>query len=410
MPLRHPSAFAWLRQDRRPRLQRRIVKLRDWELKMPGPAKSRKRCFVTWVVACLCLYNARIFAGILQPGDIVFADGGLDAVIRLDPTTLATNHIASINFTDATGGIAIGRNGDIYAMRQVLGFGAYAEFIRIDGQTGATNKLSNETFIYTGHRMKLSPDGQSLVVGGEAQNFIRGVFRVDLTTGHQSIITTNFTDSPDYERPWDVAFSPQGNMYVTDFAYDNLLRFNADGSNRQHVSDGGLFQFIGGIDVGADGSIYIADRNYHGIIRVDPLNGTQTSVTTFGLLSNPSDIAVAPDGTLIVADAVADVVVRVDPATGQQTLLHSGTPGPRSPCVFSPPAPAAPALAVARSGNSPVVSWTEPANQWRLQTTETPADINSWNDSDLSIDANGDQRSVIIQPNLAAFYFRLRKL
>lgn len=369
--------------------------------------KTQKR---TIAVLFLAWLTSPAFGGILNPGDIVFADSGLDVVIRLDPTTLATNHIASVNFTDATGGIAIGHNGDIYAMRQVLGFGAYAAFIRIDGQTGATNNLSNETFIYTGHRMKLSPDGLSLVVAGEAQNLIRGVFRVDLATGHQTIITTNFTDTPDYERPWDVAFSPQGHMYVTDFAYDNLLHFNADGSGRQHVSDGGLFQFIGGVDVGPDGSVYIADRNYHGIIRVDPQNGGLTSVTTFGFLSNPSDLTVAPDGTLIVADSVADVVVRVNPVTGQQSLLHSGTPGPRSPCVFSPPGPAAPTLAVERSGNSLMISWTDPASEWQLQTTETPADVNSWTDSNLGIDVNGNQRSVTIQPNLAAFYFRLRRL
>jgi streptogramin lyase len=347
--------------------------------------------------------------GILQPGDIVFVDSGLDVIIRLDPNTSATNHIVALNCPDATGGIAVGRNGDIYAMRAKLGFDAYAEFFRIDGQTGATNKLSNETFIYTGYRMKLSPDGLSLVVAGETQNFRRGVFRVDLASGHQSVITTNLTDSPDYERAWDVAFSPQGHIYVTDFAYDNLLRFNVDGSGRHLVTDGGLFQFIAGVDVGTNGTIYIADRNYHGIIRVDPVTGAQSSVTTSGFLQNPSDITVAPDGTLIVADSSADVIVRVDPATGQQTLLHSGTPGPRSPCVFWSPAPASPSLEVQPSVNSVVVRWTDPVDGWQLQTSETPAVPNSWADSNLVPIANGDQRGVTIQPDGGALFCRLQK-
>lgn len=348
-------------------------------------------------------------AGILQPGDIVFADGGLDVVIRLDPNTHATNYIAIIDFTDATGGIAVGRNGDIYAMRQKLGFSPWAEFFRIDGNTGQTNYLSNETLLYTGRRMKLSPDGLSLIVAGESQTGGRGVFRVDIATGHQSVITTNLTDSPEYERPWDVAFSPHGQIYVTDFNYNNLLRFNADGTGRALVTDGGLFKFISGVDVAADGTIYIADRNYHGIIRVDPNTGAQSSVTTNGFLRNPSDICVAPDGTLIVAEASADVVVRVDPATGEQTLLHSGTPGPRSPCVFWPAVSTPPSLSIQGSVGSLVVRWTDSLNAWKLQTNTTPAS-SSWFDSSLVPIVNGNQREVTVQPGAGAVFFRLRKL
>jgi hypothetical protein len=54
-----------------------------------------------------------VAAGLLQPGDIVFAEGGLDLIIRLDPKAGATNPIAALDFRDATGGIAVGYNGDI---------------------------------------------------------------------------------------------------------------------------------------------------------------------------------------------------------------------------------------------------------------------------------------------------------
>jgi hypothetical protein len=345
-------------------------------------------------------------AAILQPGDIVFAEGGLDLIIRLDPNTGVTNHIAAIDFPDSTGGIALGYNGDIFAMRAKLGFDSYAEFFRIDGQTGAVTPLSSETLIGTGRRMKLSPDGLSLVVAGESQTGVRGVFRVELATGHQSAIVTNLTNNPDYERAWDVAFSPQGEIYVTDFNYSNLLRFNADGTGRRLISDGGYFRFIGGVDVGPDGSVYVADRNYHSVLRVDPVTGVQSIVATNGFLRNPSDLVVAPDGSLIVAEASADVVVRVDPATGQQTLLHSGTPGPRSPCVFSPRA----SLTIQRGpGGRMIIRWPDQGDLWRLQATGTPALPSTWSDSEFASTLNGDQRKASIPLTQEPLFLRLRR-
>jgi hypothetical protein len=357
------------------------------------------------VLIATCFITTAVAAGLLQPGDIVFADGGLDLIIRLDPNTGATNHIAALDFPDATGGIAVGYNGDIYAMRAKLGFDPYAEFFRIDGQTAAITPLSTETMIYTGRRMKLSPDGRSLVVAGESQTGGRGVFRVDLATGHQSVITTNLTNTPDYERPWDVAFSPQGHIYITDYNYGNVLRFNPDGSGRQLVSDGGYFRFIRGIDVGPDGSIYVADANYHSVLRVEPVTGAQSIVATNGFLRNPSDLVVAPDGNLIVAEAVADVVVRIDPATGQQTLLFSGTPGPRSPCVYSPRA----VLTTQPSPSGLIIRWPDQGDIWQLQSTQTAAVSNSWSDSSLISTLDGDQREVTAPFDSHARFFRLRR-
>jgi streptogramin lyase len=343
--------------------------------------------------------------GPLQPGDIVFVDGGLDLIIRLDPNTGTTNHIAALDFLGASGGIAVGHNGDIYAMRNKGGFDSYAEFFRIDGQTAAISPLSTETMIYSGGRMKLSPDGHSLVVAGESQTRARGVFRVDLATGHQSVITTNFAKTPDYERPWDVAFSPQGHIYVTDDAYGNIIRFNADGSGRQLILDGRYPRLIHGIDVGPNGSIYVADPNYHSVFRIDPVSGAQSMVTTNGFLSYPKDLVVAPDGNLIVAESVADVVVRVNPATGQQTLLHSGTPGPRSPCVYSP----RPALSTRRSLSGLIIRWPDPGEIWQLQFTHAVATTNSWTDSSLIPTLRGDEREVTASFDSRERFFRLRR-
>lgn len=370
------------------------------------------RSWQSRVLACLALAwvaTASLPAGILQPGDIVFAEANLRRVIRLDPITLATNHIAPIEFGGASGGVVVGRNGDIYGVRFDVN-AQRTDFIRIDGQTAATNRMSTQTMIASAQRMKVSPDGLSLVVAGESQNGGRGVFRVDIATGQQTVITTNLTNEPDYERPWDVAFSPQGQIYVTDWNFANLLRFNADGTGRHVVTQDGLLNFPAGIDVAVDGTIYVASRSFRGIVRIDPVTGEQSSVTTLGFLSFPTDLSVAPDGTLLVTESAADVIVRVDPVTGQQTLLYSGTPGPRTASVYWPAPPSPPALKPQRSGSTLMVSWTDAANAWQLQTTATPGDAASWTDSGLTVEVNGDQRAVTVQPNLAAFYFRLRKL
>jgi sugar lactone lactonase YvrE len=271
---------------------------------------------------------------LLKPGDIVYADGGWDVVLRYDPQTQETNLVAGFEFTDARGNIAVGHNGDIYGTRAKLGFGPYAEFFVIDGVTGAMRELSTQRLIKSAYRMKLAPDGEWLYVAGEdATN--RAIYKVEIATGNQVLVTTNFTNEPDYERPYDLAFDGQGGFYVSDFNYGNLLHFDATGARRR-VSSGGMFDFIGGIDVDAAGYVYVASRNYDGVVRVDPATGEQSSVTRGGFLGSPGDLCVAPDGSLLVTDAGTDVLVRVDVTTGEQTVLAQGSPGPRSPLVFAP--------------------------------------------------------------------------
>jgi sugar lactone lactonase YvrE len=173
-------------------------------------------------------------------------------------------------------------------------FNPHAEFLRIDGQSGTVRPLSSETLVQTGRRMKVSPDGRSLL--------------------------------------------------------------------------------------GADGSIFAADRNVHGIIRVDPQSGAQTLVTVDGNLRAPSDVVVAPDGSLLVSDAVADVIVRVDPVTGQQTVVHSGTPGPRSPCVFLPTV-AAPSLTIQLNTSGAVIRWVTTDSAWRLESQADQLGADLWADT-----------------------------
>jgi hypothetical protein len=359
----------------------------------------------TGLFVCLVIHSAFMAEPLLKPGDVVFGDGGLDVIIRYDPQTQETNHIVPFDFADATGGIAVGNNGDIYAMRAKLGFGSYAEFYVFDGTTGAARLLSTERMIQSGRRMKIAPDGKSLYVAGEDQDDGRGVYQVDIATGHQTVVTTNLTNGPDYERPWDVAFDGQGGIYVTDFNYGNLLHFDAAG-NRRVVTSDGMFDFIGGVDVDARGYVYVASRNYHGVVRVDPATGEQTSVTQNGYLRAPSDLSVAPDGSLLVADAAADVLVRVDPETGEQTILSQGSPGPRSPVVFAPRAESI-SLNASWSDGTVTLRWTDASSTWVL--VERASFSEEWSASGLTPTTAGDEHSVAVTPTEAGRFFGLRR-
>jgi len=136
------------------------------------------------------------------------------------------------------------------------------------------------------------------------------------------------------------------------------------------------------------------------------VNGTQTIFATNGFLRNPSDLVVAPDGSLNVAEASADVVVRIHPQTSQQTLLHSGKPGPRSPCVFNPRASL---ISQHAPGNRMIVRWTDSCDIWQLQTTTTPTVPNSWIDSNLTPTIDGADCKVSVPVSPGNLFFRLRR-
>ena len=343
---------------------------------------------------------------LLKPGDIIYADGGWDVVLRYDPQTQETNLVTGFEFTDSRGNIAVGHNGDIYGTRAKLGFGPYAEFFVMDGVTGAMRELSTQRLIKSAYRMKLAPDGEWLYVAGEdATN--RAIYKVEIATGNQVLVTSNFTSQPDYERPYDVAFDGQGGFYVSDFNYGNLLHFDAAGARRR-VSSGGLFDFISGIDVDAAGYVYVASRNYNGVVRVDPATGEQSSVTKDGFLRSPGDLCVAPDGSLLVTDAVTDVLVRVNVTTGEQTVLAQGSPGPRSPLVFAPKANVR--LSVTRTGEGFELSWTDSLGGFVLEERAALGLEGTWSAVSPAPAGNGNgEYAVTVSFSGEQKFFRLRK-
>jgi len=148
--------------------------------------------------------------------------------------------------------------------------------------------------------------------------------------------------------PEDLAFGPDGSLYIADTNNQRIRRVFPDGIIQTVAGsgptgtaaggfsgDGGpalqaVFQQPWGVDVTADGTIYIADVDNGRIRRVGP-DGTVSTVAGNGTnlvssdvpatataLSGPMKVRVAPDGSFYVAESNGDVVRRV----GTDGIIH----------------------------------------------------------------------------------------
>jgi outer membrane protein assembly factor BamB len=127
--------------------------------------------------------------------------------------------------------------------------------------------------------------------------------------------------------PGNMAFDPQGRLWVVDNGNDRFQIFDQDGTFLEAWgepgSGDGQFQFnrsngdgYGGIAFTPDGSFYVLDPGSH---RVQKFDANRAFVTNWGGIGRepgqfmgPIGIAVAPDGTVWVADDVGDRIHHFD--------------------------------------------------------------------------------------------------
>jgi sugar lactone lactonase YvrE len=110
--------------------------------------------------------------------------------------------------------------------------------------------------------------------------------------------------------PNAVAVAPNGDVYVTNTATNQILRFAPNGQLitawGSEGTNTGQFKTPTGIDVDGQGNVYVADYNNHRIQKFDP-NGA--FITTWGKegvgqgdFKFPYDVTAGPDGTVYVSD------------------------------------------------------------------------------------------------------------
>jgi DNA-binding beta-propeller fold protein YncE len=184
-----------------------------------------------------------------------------------------------------------------------------------------------------------------------ANSFATGavILRTDPATGALVEISRNGPQGTLFQRPYDLAVEPDGNLVVADIGVPNrkdgaVIRVDPLTGRQSLLSSGGEFFDPAGIAVAPDGQIYVADNRAPdddgAVIRVDPRTGAQTLVTERSAapgrkeLDLPFGIAVESDGSLVVSNRVSPAslpllcqalgkVVRVNPATGEQVQVDA---------------------------------------------------------------------------------------
>lgn len=133
-----------------------------------------------------------------------------------------------------------------------------------------------------------------------------------------------------FQTPRDLAFAPDGTMYVADTLNHRIQHLAADGSvlhtwgqfaNLElSQAPGGTFNEPWGIAVGADGRVYVADTWNHRVQWFTPEGRFLGMVGTFGQAESPEtmwgprDVAVDGEGRFFVADTGNKRIVVFDRA------------------------------------------------------------------------------------------------
>ncbi len=115
-----------------------------------------------------------------------------------------------------------------------------------------------------------------------------------------------------------VAISPAGDLYISDFANDNILKFSAAGVFQGILASGANVDVPLGLALGTGGDLFVASAGpVSNIARVDPNTGTVTNPSfTFGnalALGGPQYLTFGPN--LAVTD-IAGHLFRFDAVTG----------------------------------------------------------------------------------------------
>ena len=231
----------------------------------------------------------------------------------------------------AVSGVATDADGNLYAFhrgdpaRPILLFDKSGAFVRSFG-----DGLFNQT-----HGLRIDPDGNVWATDSENHTVVKFSHdgKVLLTLGERHV---KGEDERHFNLPTDVAFAPNGDVYVSD-GYGNSRVVKLDKSGKFLLAWGRKGTGPGELDtphqvrLDSKGDVYVADRENK---RVQVFTPDGKFVRQFGEGIAPYGLFITPADEVFIADGLKHEVLKVD-KTGK-VLLRWGAGG-REPGNFLMP-------------------------------------------------------------------------
>lgn len=283
-----------------------------------SPRNGKIPVALTTSLKILTLISLLTLAATARADWLVLRDGGNDpALVRFDDSGEQIGGFASS--AESFEGITAASQNEIYLTCNTLGSG---EIIRLNAAGEVTASFSPPNFTLPG-TVRLGPDGGLYAIGGMSggTGISSHVDKYDRQTGASLGCVARSGDAGG-SLFTDLAFGPNGMLYVADF--DNgILRYNPRPGRLI-----GVFARVGprgftsptALTFGPDGNLYVTSRDQNAVIRFDGRSGRFMNVFVppgSGGLSAPMGLAFAPDGNLFVTSFNTASVLRYNGRTGQ---------------------------------------------------------------------------------------------
>ena len=181
--------------------------------------------------------------------------------------------------------------------------------------------------INVSYGMTLGPDGNLYVTTGSTETYPNEdprVLKFDSNTGEY---LGTFASNIEMRGPTDVAFGPDGNLYVSDGLASKVFRFDGKtGESLGVFATGNINDNFRGLAWGPDGNLYVGPLQGY-IDKFDGATGASLGIFPTPPAGTMHNVTFGPDGLLYGSDYFGSSVYAYDIVTGELVKSFDGLNG-----------------------------------------------------------------------------------